>query len=345
MALYWIPASEGDARMSWVRIDDQFARHPKVMQAGPLAGWLYVAGLCYASQYLTDGFIPHGAVPTLADFSHISYETGGVPGLFSAGEDADPRDLAACLAEVGLWEPVEGGYRIHDYLDYNPSAEEVRAQRRQSAERQARWRGQRHAEAATPSLEVRHAGSNGVTNAESNGRVGALVLLPPSPTPSPTPTDQETPDHLVEGVQGEQPTKAPRKARGKPAQPPCSDAWMAIIRDVVPKPSAIGLKRLAVRERSESPPGPESVRAALRRAIDQAADDPCQYAAGILRSNPEYRYDGQTLRRTGTDGHGGRSHRASGTEIWAEVAMGRRTREDAEREFADAWARAQRGEL
>ena len=44
--------------MSWIKIDDQFADHPKVLQAGPLASWLYVCGLTYSGRYLTDGWVP-----------------------------------------------------------------------------------------------------------------------------------------------------------------------------------------------------------------------------------------------------------------------------------------------
>ncbi len=41
--------------MSWIKIDDQFSDHPKIIEAGPLAGWLYVSSLCYCGRYLTDG--------------------------------------------------------------------------------------------------------------------------------------------------------------------------------------------------------------------------------------------------------------------------------------------------
>jgi hypothetical protein len=97
----------------WVKLDDKFPRHPKVLQAGPLAAWLYVCGLVYCGQFLTDGVVPKAVVPTLADF-------GSVPGAPSIAE------LVEQLLSVGLWERVPGGYRIHDYLDYNPSREAVR---------------------------------------------------------------------------------------------------------------------------------------------------------------------------------------------------------------------------
>ena len=60
--------------MSWIKIDDQFADHPKVLQAGPLASWMYVCGLTYAGRYLTDGFIPAGQVRKLADVDNATKE-------------------------------------------------------------------------------------------------------------------------------------------------------------------------------------------------------------------------------------------------------------------------------
>jgi len=36
--------------MAWVRLDDGFPDHPKALQAGPLACWLYVCGIAYANR-------------------------------------------------------------------------------------------------------------------------------------------------------------------------------------------------------------------------------------------------------------------------------------------------------
>ena len=118
--------------MAWVRIDDSFPDHPKAVQAGPLACWLYVCSIAYANRYLTDGFIPERQIWRLID-----------------SDDAEA--LADALIDSGLWEQADGGYQIHDYLDYQPSAERVKADRVHNAERQAKWRKS-------------NAGSNAVTN-------------------------------------------------------------------------------------------------------------------------------------------------------------------------------------
>src|SRR6266540_5902380 len=57
--------------MPWVRIDEEFARHPKVVAAGPLGMAMQVAALCYCNQYLTDGFIPRTVVAGLLDFAGL----------------------------------------------------------------------------------------------------------------------------------------------------------------------------------------------------------------------------------------------------------------------------------
>lgn len=101
--------------MAWVKLDDQFADHPKIIKAGPLAGWLYICGLTYCGRYLTDGYIPRGQVRKLADVD-------------------DATALADRLVAVGLWEEIEDGYVVHDYLEYNPTAEEVLATREARAE-------------------------------------------------------------------------------------------------------------------------------------------------------------------------------------------------------------------
>lgn len=96
--------------MPWIRLDDQFPDHPKVVEAGPLASWLYVCGIGYCNRLLTDGFIPSGQVRKLADVDNAG-------------------DLVKCLVAVGLWDEAEGGYQVHDFLDYQPSAEQVKAER------------------------------------------------------------------------------------------------------------------------------------------------------------------------------------------------------------------------
>lgn len=100
--------------MTWVKVDDSFPRHPKVIGLPAAVKWSYVEALCYCAQYLTDGAFPPGIVP-----------------------DKDVRSLI----EVGLVDLADGGsFAVHDYLEYNPSRESVqsKSKKNRSAARK-RW--------------------------------------------------------------------------------------------------------------------------------------------------------------------------------------------------------------
>lgn len=116
--------------MAWVKLDDHFVDHPKVVAAGPLAGWLFVAGLCYANRLLTNGFIPENQVNRLLASTN--------------GNGEHSTKLAVKLCEFGLWTPAivrhTKGYRIHDFLKYQPSRKQVLEERKKAKERQAKWR-------------------------------------------------------------------------------------------------------------------------------------------------------------------------------------------------------------
>lgn len=123
--------------MPWAKLDDGFTDHPKVMAAGPLASWLFVCGLTYSARMLTDGFIPTTQVRKLADLDNAMA-------------------LADRLVEVGLWERCDDGFLIHDYLEYQPSAEKVRTERKAAQERMQRIRsGEVRANNERSSGEVR----------------------------------------------------------------------------------------------------------------------------------------------------------------------------------------------
>jgi len=107
--------------MTWFKIDDDFFFHPKVIAAGNSAIGLFVRCGSWASNHLTDGFIPHKVIE-----------------MFGSEPDITR------LVDVGLLEETDGdGYLMPAFLDYNPSADEVKATRAASAERQRQSRGRR----------------------------------------------------------------------------------------------------------------------------------------------------------------------------------------------------------
>lgn len=107
--------------MTWLKIDDGFAQHPKIEELSDGAFRLHVAAMAYAARNLTDGFIPSR---TALRLTHT----------------AKPKHLKE-LTEVGLWDQGgDDGWMIHDYLLYNPSRAHVEAERQWGAQRQAMHR-------------------------------------------------------------------------------------------------------------------------------------------------------------------------------------------------------------
>lgn len=90
--------------MTWFKVDDNLAFHAKVVLAGNAAMGLWVRGGSWVAQQLTDGFIPNQIVTALGT-----------------------RAQAKALEDAGLWTREDDGYRFHGWLDYNPTADEVRA--------------------------------------------------------------------------------------------------------------------------------------------------------------------------------------------------------------------------
>jgi len=102
--------------MSWLKIDDQIPRHRKIVQIEGGAAWLWICSIAYAQSQYTDGFISNAVIGHLGPPKHIASK------------------LLKQLLAVGLWERVEGGYQVHDYLKHNASA----AQRKREARLKSR---------------------------------------------------------------------------------------------------------------------------------------------------------------------------------------------------------------
>lgn len=114
--------------MSWLKIDDGFMEHPKVVGLSASAFRLFMEGLCYSSRYLTDGKMPTGALRAM---------------------NGTPR-AAVELVAAGLWEVRDEGWAVHDYLEYNPSRAEVDEKRQHISQERSkagskgaakRWQG------------------------------------------------------------------------------------------------------------------------------------------------------------------------------------------------------------
>jgi hypothetical protein len=123
--------------MVWARLDDAIMDNPKVAKVGPMGFALYVASITYCARNLTDGYVPRAVARRLIDPTWTSRDGGeeviaaGPPdpnGHISAWE-ITPESVINQVLDAGLWEYAEGGYTVHDFLDYNPSRVQVEGDR------------------------------------------------------------------------------------------------------------------------------------------------------------------------------------------------------------------------
>lgn len=112
--------------MDWVRVNSTFPSHPKALRVGPIGELIHLRAICYCAQHLTDGVVPAEAIETFLRGLGSLRLTQGVRnrGRIKLGQDVLEIDWIAVLVEAGLWERCAEGYRLHDYLQYNPTREE-----------------------------------------------------------------------------------------------------------------------------------------------------------------------------------------------------------------------------
>ncbi|MBN9208166.1 MAG: hypothetical protein J0H96_05810 [Microbacterium ginsengisoli] len=182
--------------MPWFKVDDALAFSMKAINAGNSALGLWVRAGSWSMQQLTDGFVPGSMVPALG------------------GTEAD----AEALVTARLWHPADGGFRFHDWSDYQPTKEQVLAERAAATERKR------------VSREKSRQKSQGESRRDARG---IDAVIPASPTrPDPTRPPSTTPDGAVEGSREVAlspfcPKHQPNGPDGKSCRA-CGDARMAL---------------------------------------------------------------------------------------------------------------------
>lgn len=111
--------------MTWAKVDDRFHSHRKIKRAWRIergALGLHVMAISYCADHLTDGLVDDEFVEEkLPDEGERMLTTG-------------------TLVKCDLWVRVHDGWQINDWLEYNPSREDVLDRRRRDADRKARGR-------------------------------------------------------------------------------------------------------------------------------------------------------------------------------------------------------------
>lgn len=146
--------------MPWGRLDDGLYDHPKLGDLGrsklPAVG-LWTLAISWSNRRLTDGFVPTERIAML----------GGT------------RSIAETLVTAGMFDHAEGGYTIHDFLEFNESRETVEIRREHDRKRKRSPSGNQTESAGTP------AGLQSETSGHPDGppaRAGARPV-PSRPTP------------------------------------------------------------------------------------------------------------------------------------------------------------------
>lgn len=114
--------------MPFGRLHEEAAGDSKLLALSDAAWRMWGMGLIYCQKNLTDGFIPAGAIHlwgVRAKRLHLV---------------ADELCAPQVPGKAALWEKVEGGYQVHDYLQWNDSKEEILKMRGEAKERIRRFR-------------------------------------------------------------------------------------------------------------------------------------------------------------------------------------------------------------
>ena len=91
---------------TWVKLYDDFFDHPKAHDLPPTAVTIFLRAICYSSKHLTDGRVP---LSVICSWGYARW-----------------RHSLDTLSTCSLVTMSEECIQIHDYLDYQRSAEEAR---------------------------------------------------------------------------------------------------------------------------------------------------------------------------------------------------------------------------
>jgi len=146
--------------MSWLRLDDGFAEHPKIQSVSERARWLHVTALCYCARHLTDGVLGPRDVKVL-----------------TAIVDNPCKKAINDLVRAELWVKLpQESFQIKDFLEWNPDAETTKRLRKERREAGSRGGKSPRKLRVEPNLEA-------VAKANAQA-VASSTVLGPRPVPS-----------------------------------------------------------------------------------------------------------------------------------------------------------------
>lgn len=167
--------------MPWLKLDDAMGTHRKTRRllragrsgAGLASFGLHALAMLHCAEYLTDGFVE-------TEFVDETLDDAGVRGK-------QRHTISDALVRGGQWEPVDGGWLVHGYLEHNPSRADVEKRRAADAARKAAGRNAQSARRPR-SVQPDTDGTDDGFQWESDGPV------PSRPVPHPTAEQASTPN-------------------------------------------------------------------------------------------------------------------------------------------------------
>jgi len=184
--------------MSWIKLDDQWMDHPKIIKAGRDARDMWLASITWCAKHLTDGYFPAELLPSLA---------------VTAGVDvANCLTLASSLLDACLWDSTDNGYMVHDYLDYNPTKEQTEINR---IARSAAGKAGGQAKSKQKSSKI-----------QANGQAKSKQKSTPSPSPSPSP---------IKKIGADAPTNPSEKKTKKEPDPRTNHPAIVLVHTITKK--------------------------------------------------------------------------------------------------------------
>lgn len=160
-----------------LKIYDEFLEDETILALKHTAYRVHVSALIYCAKNLTDGEITEKAVKVLQVILGFNV-----------------RRHVPELVDAGLWIPQdEGGWRIKNYLDFNPSSEVVKGERKAARERMRELRKKR-VSASEGSAE---------RSPEHDTERSPAVPSPPIPEPVKTPLGTSSPTSYEGGHETE----------------------------------------------------------------------------------------------------------------------------------------------
>ena len=166
--------------MPWLRVDDGLFLHPKWLATPAGARGLWITALSYCGNQSNGGVIPSALLPLLG------------------GTEKD----AADLAQSGLWTAIDGGWQIHNFVEYNdastPEAKTARSDKRSEAGRRAGLASaaarQRLGNDSSTISNDRSTIFNDGSTIDQRSSTNGQRFSTPSPSPSPSPIYTDTLD-------------------------------------------------------------------------------------------------------------------------------------------------------